>query len=341
MTPLVLLGTPGTKRAEYFQKAAARAGVSCLLWEWGQPPPALPAGSLVKIDPPVWDSCDLGEMDGCIRGYQRKLKELSCLAEKNGWRFLNQPETIWTLLDKRRCKRTLTQAGLPVTEPLEPLEAPPVWDSKQLIAKMTARRIFQTFIKPAWGSGAAGAAAFRIQPKQGQMALYACAALEPESGRLLNVKRLLRLSRPDQIFPLLNRILKLDCIVERWYAKPAYQGFSWDLRAVVQDGRLDFLLARLSKGPITNLHLNNRPLSADALRIPPAKMDEIQRLCQKAMRCFPGLKSAGIDILLEKRTLKPRIIEMNGQGDLIYQDIYRENAIYAHQIRLMQEEMKA
>ncbi len=341
MTPIVLLGTPKTKRADYFQKAAAQAGVPCLLWEWGQPPPVLPAGSFVKIDPPVWDSCDLGELDGCIRGYRRDLKELSRLAAKNGWRFLNEPEAIWTLLDKRRCKETLAQAGLPVTEPLEPLGAPPILDSGQLIAKMTARRIFQVFIKPAYGSGAAGAAAFRIHPERGQMALYACAALEPSSGRLLNVKRLRRYSSPDQIFPLLDRILKLDCIVERWFAKPEYQGFSWDLRAVAQEGRLDFLLARLSKGPITNLHLNNRPLPANTLPIPPAKTDEIQTLCQRAMRCFPGLRSAGVDVLLEKRTLKPRIIEMNGQGDLIHQDIYGENAIYARQVRLMQEEMKA
>jgi len=59
---------------------------------------------------------------------------------------------------------------------------------------------------------------------------------------------------------LLNRILSLCCIVERWYAKEEYQGYSYDLRAVVQEGDIDFLLARLSKGPITNLHLNNRPL---------------------------------------------------------------------------------
>lgn len=341
MTPIALLGTPKTKRADYFQKAAARAGVPCFLWEWGQPPPALPAGTFVKIDPPVWDSCNLGEMDGCVRSYRQDLKELSRLAEKNGWKFLNEPEALWTLLDKRRCKQTLMQAGLPVTEPLEPLDEPPVLDSQQLIAKMTARRIFQVFIKPAHGSGAAGIAAFRLQPGRGQMALYACATLEPSSGQLLNTKRLGRFSRPDQILPLLDRILKLDCIVERWYAKPEYQGFSWDLRAVAQDGHLDFLLARLSKGPITNLHLNNRPLPADALPLLPAKTDEIQDLCQRAAHCFTGLKSVGIDILLEKRTLKPRIIEMNGQGDLIHQDIYGENAIYAHQVRLMQEEMKA
>ena len=53
------------------------------------------------------------------------------------------------------------------------------------------------------------------------------------------------------------------------------------------------------------------------------------------------MRSVGVDVLLENGSLRPRVIEMNGQGDLIHQDIYGENAIYARQVRLMQEEMKA
>ena len=54
-----------------------------------------------------------------------------------------------------------------------------------------------------------------------------------------------------------------------------------------------------------------------------------------AADCFPGLRCAGIDILLERGSLKPRIIEMNAQGDLIYQDIYHENIIYRRQAERM------
>ena len=132
----------------------------------------------------------------------------------------------------------------------------------------------------------------------------------------------------------------MDCIVERWYAKAEHQGYSYDLRAVVQDGRLDFLLGRLSKGPITNLHLNNHPLEIAALKLPEHTLEDIAMLCRKSMEIYPGLRSAGIDILLEKGSMKPRIIEMNAQGDLIYQDIYNENSIYGHQARMMQEWLK-
>lgn len=133
----------------------------------------------------------------------------------------------------------------------------------------------------------------------------------------------------------MEKILKLGCVVERWYAKAEYQGYSYDLRAVVQDGKMDFCLARLSEGPVTNLHLNNHPLEFKALGLSGTVAEELEELCRRGMEVFPGLRSAGIDILLEKGSLKPRIIEMNAQGDLIYQDIYGENVIYKRQAEMI------
>lgn len=103
---------------------------------------------------------------------------------------------------------------------------------------------------------------------------------------------------------------------------------------------MDFLLARLSKGPITNLHLNNHPLGAAALGLPDGVLSAVEQICRKAVDCFPGLRCAGIDMLLEKGSLRPRIIEMNAQGDLIYQDIYNGNVIYGHQIEMMKRWME-
>ncbi len=123
--------------------------------------------------------------------------------------------------------------------------------------------------------------------------------------------------------------------MERWYAKEEYQGYSYDLRAVFQEGELDFLLGRLSSGPVTNLHLNNHPVEYKELGLSEKKIDEIILLCQRCVECYPGLRSVGIDILLEKGSQVPRVIEMNSQGDLIYQDIYNKNKIYRHQAKIM------
>ncbi len=345
-----LLGNPETKRTVYLMHAARQTGLHVHVLDWkegwrpgmeGKPlfdrfpwiDPRRLSEALIKIDPPLWDSCNLEELAALTEDYRNRLLELAGSQYDCPLKFFNHPKDILALLDKRACKKRLSQAGQSVTQMIG--EGEPVRDCDQLLAAMNDSRVHQVFIKPVTGSGAAGIAAFRFQPRTGQMVLYTCAMEDPSSKKLVNTKRLRRFSDREGIGSLLNRLLKLDCIVERWYAKAEQDGFSYDLRAVMQDGRMDFLLARLSKGPVTNLHLNNHPLPAEALGLPEPVMEDIAALCQSAMECYPGLKSAGIDILLEKNSQKPRIIEMNGQGDLIYQDIYHENHIYLHQAEMM------
>lgn len=393
MRQAVLLGSPGTKRTIYLEKGAEAEGISFRLLDWKEFPfrsadsPASPLRKdlvlkndfrddtaladpfwnetarenvFLKIDPPLWESCCLDELNILARDYEKKLQWLAELGKKRQITFLNKPEDILALLDKRACKRRLAEAGIPVTEELdgigravfpvaETLDSVgqavlPVAETLDgvgradlLLGSMERRRIFQVFIKPVCGSGAAGAAAFRWQPRSGRMILYTCAMENPETGRLVNTKRLRRFTDRKQVLSMIGRLLELGCIVERWYAKAEHNGFSYDLRAVVQDGRMDFILARLSSGPITNLHLNNHPLKGNELGLPCHVMEDVEQLCIRAAGCYPELRSVGIDVLLEKGSLRPRIIELNGQGDLIYQDIYDQNRIYLHQAEMMKE----
>lgn len=393
MRQAVLLGSPGTKRTIYLEKGAEAEGISFRLLDWKEFPfrsadsPASPLRKdlvlkndfrddtaladpfwnetarenvFLKIDPPLWESCCLDELNILARDYEKKLQWLAELGKKRQITFLNKPEDILALLDKRACKRRLAEAGIPVTEELdgigravfpvaETLDSVgqavlPVAETLDgvgradlLLGSMERRRIFQVFIKPVCGSGAAGAAAFRWQPRSGRMILYTCAMENPETGRLVNTKRLRRFTDRKQVLSMIGRLLELGCIVERWYAKAEHNGFSYDLRAVVQDGRMDFILARLSSGPITNLHLNNHPLKGNDLGLPCHVMEDVEQLCIRAAGCYPELRSVGIDVLLEKGSLRPRIIELNGQGDLIYQDIYDQNRIYLHQAEMMKE----
>lgn len=330
------MGAPDTKRTIYLKQAAARTELPLLFLDWEEYAKirelALEDPLFLKVDPPLWDSSQLEELSALTGEYISRLRELAETAEAVPClKFFNHPLEIAAVLDKRACKARLAAAGLPVTEPLAGRNISAV----ELLGKMREQGIFQVFIKPVTGSGAAGAAAFRWQPSTGKMALYTCALMEAGNTGLVNTKKLRRFSGREKIFPMLDRLLGLDCMVERWYAKAEHGGMSYDLRAVVQEGRVDFLLGRLSSGPITNLHLNNRPLEISALGLPAGLLKEIHELCRRCMACFPGLVSAGVDILLEKGTLKPRIIEVNGQGDLIYQDIFHENMIYRRQAELM------
>ena len=344
-----LLGSPETKRKMYLEHAAGQMGLHVLFigWEewtdrfWDEWLARHGTQGMVKIDPPRWDSAELSELPVLMDTYHRRLHVLDELSKTHGIRFLNHPRDIAALLDKRACKARLSRAKLPVTEELcgeNPLPAySGIKTAEELLEQMHTHHMHQVFIKPNYGSGALGVTAFRQHPKNGRMMLYTCAAFAPDSRRLVNTKRLQCIDRRQEAVEMLNHLLKLDCIVERWYAKAEHDGCTYDLRAVVQDGQTDFLLARLSKGPITNLQLNNHPLLARELGLPDSVLASVETLCRDAVGLYPGLRSAGIDILLEKGSLRPRIIEMNGQGDLIYQDIYHENRIYTHQARMLAE----
>ena len=342
MRKTALLGNADTKRTDYFRQAAKKAGLPICFADWNdwerQWESLTETELFLKIDPPLWKSCSLEELDSLTDDYKKKLDKLAKAADACKIEYFNHPLAIAELLDKRACKKKLKQNGLPVTESLEAAEeeAPNRLSGETLLEMMERCGIHQVFIKPVNGSGAAGVSAFRWQPRTGRMMLYTC-SLEQEGIGLVNTKRLRRFSKPGETVSLLDRLLSLDCIVERWYAKEEYEGYSYDLRAVVQENEVDFLLARLSKGPITNLHLNNHPMEAGMLGLPAPVLDSVEEICRKAMGCFTGLRSAGIDILLEKGSLKPRIIEMNAQGDLIYQDIYHQNIIYGHQAEIMKQ----
>lgn len=343
MRQIVLLGSPGSKRTAYLKKAADCVGMPVTCWDWRAcsgdwrrdfAEKGFKAAELfLKIDPPPWDSCCLEELNRLAMGYEKDLEELARLGEEENISFFNHPYAVRCLLDKRECRRHLAESGAAVTETLDER----VDSVEGLLEAMERKHMSQVFLKPVLGSGAAGVAAFRHQKKTGQMVLYTCGLEDPLTGRLVNTKRLRRFTDRKEILSLLGRLISLDCMAERWYAKAEYQGFSYDLRAVVQDGKVDFMLARLSRGPVTNLQLNNHPLELKELGLPLSVREEAKELCREAVRGFRGLGSAGVDILLEKGRLRPRIIEMNAQGDLIYQDIYNENRIYRRQAEMMKE----
>ena len=273
----VLLGSPETKRTIYLKKAAEQADLPLLFLDWENWRENRPKGPVyLKIDPPKWESSFLGELRNLTEAYKQELLEAEGIWKSQGAKFLNTPGAICRLLDKRACKETLVKAGIPVTQMVNRPEGISIACGKDLMEAMRETKVFQVFVKPVSGSGAAGIGALRLRPGGNEAALYTCAYLNRE-GKLYNTKRL-RCSRdPEEILKILDALLSMDCVVERWYAKEEYQGCSYDLRAVIQEGRMDFLLARLSRGPITNLHLNNRPLKIEELRLPDYVLDDIDR----------------------------------------------------------------
>lgn len=333
--------TEGSKRKGYFERAAADMGVPVVFYDWKDFPFAEGVkdiensigncikNSIVKIDAPEWESCRLKELDELTSQYRERLLRIARMPFGG---FFNHPGDIAEVLDKRACKQTLAGNGIAVTEMYD--ESFTCRD--ELLEFMRESRVHQIFLKPMRGSGAAGVTAVRFSPARGKTVLYTCAALD--QGEVVNTKRLYRLEGEDGA-AFLDKLLELDCVVEKWHSKDTFQEYCYDLRVIVQDGRIDYILPRLSKGPITNLHLNNHSMEFEKLNVDRAVIEKISETCFRAADCYPGLKSIGMDVLLEKGSRKPYIIEMNAQGDLLHRDIYGENRIYRRQVEIMRAMM--
>ena len=98
---VVLIGGPSSKRAVFFQKAAGRLGVPVHTVDWEDFTEEFDLGKLqgaaVKIDPPAYQTVQLCQMQRELKAYHSKLQRLS----QADCHFLNPPEAIWQMLDKR------------------------------------------------------------------------------------------------------------------------------------------------------------------------------------------------------------------------------------------------
>ena len=337
---IVLLGDEGSERTLFFKKAAKELGKEVRFIQFDAMSKLTPEAiellshgdCAVKIDPP-WVSAGIEstyvyKIDYHNKAYKQILHELDTFDNLN---FLNTGHSIASVLDKVRCKNQLISANIATT----PLICGDYKNYEELKYSLKSISKHSVFIKPCNGAGAGGVMAYRINPGTGASILFTSAKLI--NGRLCNTRRLQKLTNEIEIEAYINKLLCLDVIIEGWIPKSKYNGKFYDLRVVFQFGRIAFIVARQSKGPITNLHLNNDAISVEELNLPIGKLEEIEELCKSAISLFPGLNCVGIDVLLTPDSLKPYIIEINGQGDLIYRDIFGENRIYREQIEYLQK----
>ncbi len=345
-TPIfVLIGEENSRRTLFLKKAAFPVPVRLLCYsqekKWeilSDKLKKLTETSPVfcKIDPPSYDFLKEKQyrIDCMYQMAEAYLSWLSSLpAPSNRLHYLNTPETIALLLDKQKLRQTLAAESLPAT----PLLSADISCYEELKQLMEEKHCFSVFVKPKLASGAAGILAYQYHPEKCREKLYTSAAFD--GGFLVNTKRISCCRDHKTIQAYFSKILPLGTIVERWVPKAEYNRKKYDFRILFQFGRISFITVRQSDGPITNLHLNNAALPSEVngqlpacLSLSAVQAAGIENLCQKAVHAVNGLSMAGIDVLLEKESGKPMLIEMNGQGDLLYQDIYDKNSIYSEQI---------
>jgi hypothetical protein len=186
----------------------------------------------------------------------------------------------------------------------------------------------RVFVKIAHGSSASGVVAYQMTSRgvngSGMTSHQAVTTVEMMriggELRLYNSRRLRTYTDVREIATLIDALSRHRVHVEQWLPKAGIDGRVFDLRVVVIDGRARHTVARLSRTPITNLHLLNDRADAGAIR---HRMGEdawraAMATCERVMReCFPKSLHGGVDLLVSTDFRRHAVLEVNAFGDLL------------------------
>jgi HAD superfamily hydrolase (TIGR01549 family) len=351
---LILVVSPGEKRARALEAAAARAGVRATFLPWAQvleDPGCVGRagrpGERLRIDSPGSDTdtwhalARRGGFTGAVPpGEWRPGRAwFAGLTEGIGAIRAGAPHLVEThphalaMTDKVGCQARLDAAGVPVPPGFE---AP---DSMGLLrAELDARGWHRVFVKPRWGSSGAGVLAWE-RGSGGRERVITTASLH--AARLLNDKHLHSYDAPSAIEHLLSTVLADGALVQRWIPKAAAAGGPFDLRVVVLDGKAAHRVGRVGRGPITNLHLDAARADADTLLAAhPGAAERVYAACEAAAAVFPGHRAVGVDVMIDVRG-RPWVIECNAWGDLLPGLSWEGRETYEAQLTTIGEEERS
>jgi hypothetical protein len=249
-------------------------------------------------------------------GWQVYLQHLKAqLAQAPPHHFLNDTDEVSLLFDKPACQARLARAGIPV-----PRALPKPTCFEELRANIQAASLDRVFVKLAHGSSASGVVAWNLRRPPGQalttVELVRCGA----EVRLYNSRRIRLYRREGDLVAILDRLCQEGVQVEQWLAKAALPNGWFDLRLLVIGGEARHTVVRLSRSPLTNLHLGNTRADLALLleRMSVGAWETARATCVRAARMVPRSLQVGVDLLIGPDFQRHAILEMNAFGDLLH-----------------------
>lgn len=254
-------------------------------------------------------------------------------------RFMNDPADIQLMFDKRTCQQHLSSHGVDVPPALP--SSQPIRNYMDLRSSMKAAEMHRVFVKLACGSGASGVVAYQVNPRTGDEIAVTTMGMEQRQGKTIffNEGRLRKYTRSEEIATLMNWLCAEGAQIERWMPKATLDQRAYDIRQLVAGGQAGHAIMRLSRTPITNLHLRNERMLPAEAGLDEQRMSLIRSVAQAAMSAFPNSWSAGIDVMLTSG-LNPHayVLDVNPFGDLLYRVEHHGLGTYEWEMELLRKE---
>lgn len=224
------------------------------------------------------------------------------------------PDDVALMFDKNRSQERFAAAGIPVPEGLGPMRC---YEELRERMRQTGHR--RVFVKLAHGSSASGVAAYETAGPREQAITSVEMVRTADGLRLYNSRRIRTLRDFRDIRCLIDALLREGARVERWVPKAGLDGCACDLRVVVIAGQPRHTVVRLSRGPMTNLHLKNRRGDPSAVRerLGADGWAALRATCQQAATLFSHSLQCAFDVVIPSGWRRHLVVEVNAFGDLL------------------------
>lgn len=244
-------------------------------------------------------------------------------------RVTHPPSDIEIMFDKRLCHQRCSTHAVPV-----PPHLGNVCSFDELIVKMVSLQINRVFIKLANGSSASGVIALETNGKYFQAHTSVELVRTEQSFKLYNSLKIRRYRNLRDIRAIVDAICKEGAHIERWIPKAGWQGHCCDMRIVTIAGEAQHAVLRLSKSPMTNLHLGNRRgnLSEFLVYLGDERWMKAKLICQRVASVFPQSLHTGVDLLFSPGFKHNTVAEINAFGDLLPNILYNKMNTYEAQV---------
>jgi hypothetical protein len=228
--------------------------------------------------------------------------------------LMNPPADVEMLFDKPRCQSVFAEAGIPVPRCLGPVRS-----FDHLRERMRESGCHNVFVKLAHSSSASGVVAYRTNGVRQEAITTVEMVHQADELRMYNSRLIRRYHEPSQIACLIDTLAREGVQVEEWLPKAALEDHVFDLRIVVIQGQARHTVVRMSKSPMTNLHLGNRRGDVTAVRerMGPDAWFAAVRTCAQTAAVFPDSLHLGVDLLIGPDYRRHAVLEANAFGDLL------------------------